>query len=1009
MAKKARQRISYVLELPNSSPGGHRLGVNGLAVDRDNAILYSGGRDGVVCAWDLNLDLTQGHSHGGAKPKPTTRFRTQTHPHTHWINDITLAQNNTALVSASSDLTVKVWRPHSDLKEEPATIGQHADYVKCVATPSQSSDWIASGGLDRKIYLWDLSGKGKTLEIDVSGEEITEKGSVYALSVNPSILGSGGPEGTVRLWDPKTGKSITKFVGHTDNVRSILVNAAGDTVITASSDQTVKVWSVTAGRCMHTLTMHNDSVWSLYSDDPELGVFYSSDRSGLVVKTDARGTLGEWDDGLSVAVAQEHEGVSKVIACGDYIWTATSRSSINRWANVDTSSDIELPEPFRQHRASIITTRSREDSLSSSPPPAPPQPRATNGSAKKEIPAKAILKISHTASWPPNLGESDALSSGLPGRKGSEILPDTSTNVVEPMYDLPEETIEGQFGLVKHKLLNDRRRVLTLDTAGDVLLWDLIKCQPIKSFGKRHLEDVEPEVNKLEAVAPWCSIDISSGNLTVALEPFNCFDAETYADELVMDEQVEFREDQRINVGKWILRYLFAKLIDEEIKRDEAFRQKLNESVERRLAASRSNPPTSISIPPLASSSGWQSYDSPATTPRANGTHYPPVTPGIAIAMATPGVDGMGTPASPLDKRSSQVSRPSVEKEDYFSNAIHSADNQAAKQAQTPATEGPPEPAKTPATENGKEKEKEKEPKEKETKTPGTPFGKKFRMGMSFGSKKLGRSASTTATEKPAVVDEKAEESESSSNHEKEFDDSFLGVIQRIRNEYEKQLSDSPDRHVETKITPSLPSDTPVLKLPSGTKVIIQEETSGGSAELYRGTVETVGADADIIEQRAPLWLGDVLLTNTVPPKDPVKVSFVLYPYGDSLPSIATADGNNRLNANRMLRVKKILAYVAERIDPPADPEHPDPDALKPEEYLELYCNEQLLPITMSLATLRAHVWKGGNDIVLYYKANGRKEIPIPPPPPPPVEHPAQPVAVPSLVSATAAAYAAAA
>jgi WD repeat-containing protein 48 len=204
-----------------------------------------------------------------------------------------------------------------------------------------------------------------------------------------------------------------------------------------------------------------------------LGVFYSSDRSGLVVKTDVRGTLGEWDDGLSIAVAQEHEGVSKVIACGDYIWTATSRSSINRWANVDTSSDIELPEPFRHHRASIATMRSREDSLSGSPPSAPLHPRTTNGSAKKEIPAKAILKISHTASWPSNLGESDTLS--VPGRKISEILPDTSVNVVEPMYDLPEETIEGQFGLVKHKLLNDRRRVLTLDTAGDVLLWDLIK------------------------------------------------------------------------------------------------------------------------------------------------------------------------------------------------------------------------------------------------------------------------------------------------------------------------------------------------------------------------------------------------------------------------------------------------------------------------------------------------------------------------------------------------------
>ena len=49
---------------------------------------------------------------------------------------------------------------------------------------------------------------------------------------------------------------------------------------------------------------------------------------------------------------------------------------------------------------------------------------------------------------------------------------------------------------------------------------------------------------------------------------------------------------------------------------------------------------------------------------------------------------------------------------------------------------------------------------------------------------------------------------------------------------------------------------------------------------------------------------------------------------------------NSRLNANRMLRVKKILTYVAERIE--AAPEQLDPDALKPEEYLELYCYDQV-------------------------------------------------------------------
>lgn len=52
-------------------------------------------------------------------------------------------------------------------------------------------------------------------------------------------------------------------------------------------------------------------------------------------------------------------------------------------------------------------------------------------------------------------------------------------------------------------------------------------------------------MNTREAVAPWCSVDVSSGNLTVVLEPYNCFDAEVYGDELQLDEHIEFREDQR--------------------------------------------------------------------------------------------------------------------------------------------------------------------------------------------------------------------------------------------------------------------------------------------------------------------------------------------------------------------------------------------------------------------------------------------------------------------------------
>lgn len=56
---------------------------------------------------------------------------------------------------------------------------------------------------------------------------------------------------------------------------------------------------------------------------------------------------------------------------------------------------------------------------------------------------------------------------------------------------------------------------------------------------------MEKVVNTREAVAPWCSIDLSSGNLTVVLEQYNCFDAEVYGDELELEEPVDFREDQR--------------------------------------------------------------------------------------------------------------------------------------------------------------------------------------------------------------------------------------------------------------------------------------------------------------------------------------------------------------------------------------------------------------------------------------------------------------------------------
>ena len=424
----------------------------------------------MICAWNVDTRALRSEDPN----TPSTTFHKQVQAHTHWVNDVVLAQNNSTLVSASSDVTVKAWRPDAQDGSAAATIGAHSDYVKCLASPSTSASWVASGGLDHKICLWDLNGAGQSLEINVGkAEEGVTKGSIYALCTKGSIIASGGPESVVRLWDPKSGKNITKFVGHADNIRSILMSDDGGTLMTASSDQTVKVWSVTAGRCMHTLTMHNDSVWSLYSDHPQLSVFYSSDRSGMIAKTDTR-HAADWDEGLSVAVCQEHEGVTKVIAADGDIWRATPSSSINRWKDVDTELQIDAPRSTQDSRTG--------SSLSEYEPTAPTGSEVTpssNGNvAEEKIPIDAVLRLAITAPLPGMRSrnrDNSIVNAGSVLRMASEAIMDSDLRPVLMLRDNPIETVQGQNGLIKHILLNDRKRVLTLDTAGEVILWDLLK------------------------------------------------------------------------------------------------------------------------------------------------------------------------------------------------------------------------------------------------------------------------------------------------------------------------------------------------------------------------------------------------------------------------------------------------------------------------------------------------------------------------------------------------------
>ena len=100
-----------------------------------------------------------------------------------------------------------------------------------------------------------------------------------------------------------------------------------------------------------------------------------------------------------------------------------------------------------------------------------------------------------------------------------------------------------------------------------------------------------------------------------------------------------------------------------------------------------------------------------------------------------------------------------------------------------------------------------------------------------------------------------------------------------------------------------------------------------------------------------------------------------LLPNESTIHTDSTNPRTEHLNANRMLRARKMATYVAEKLEPPDPNVEPDPDAMRADAYIDLLCNNQLLAPKTTLAWMKSHIWRGGGEMVIQYKANGQKRI----------------------------------
>ena len=89
-------------------------------------------------------------------------------------------------------------------------------------------------------------------------------GSVSCCSWSPDgrLILSASHDDTLKLWDPKTGRCIRTLSGHSDVVNSCAWSPDGQQILSASADETLKLWDPSTGDCIRTLSGHSRTVSS---------------------------------------------------------------------------------------------------------------------------------------------------------------------------------------------------------------------------------------------------------------------------------------------------------------------------------------------------------------------------------------------------------------------------------------------------------------------------------------------------------------------------------------------------------------------------------------------------------------------------------------------------------------------------------------------------------------------------------------------------------------------------